>query len=235
MDLDIEPDEAKNDGKKYRSLEEAIAAVFVFCRELGIPNPSVIIRSGGGIHCYWFSDVALKIAEWDAFAKGLKAAALAWGLKADLAVTADITRVLRLPIEGAKNYKYKPPREVRFERQYSLGAKHNFAVAFAKLASGTFVSDGSVIDDEFGAGLQGEPLPPIPFSAVAKECAWLRSARCSSFCGASSSTLSYMASAADPSGSSVMRCLAPSSGQKRSTVSATSRCNKDRASLVSGP
>ena len=76
LDVDVEKDPAKDpQGKKYRSVEEAVRAVLRFCKALGIPFPSAVVESGGGIHCYWFSDAALNVEEWEVFAQALKTAA----------------------------------------------------------------------------------------------------------------------------------------------------------------
>ena len=51
MDVDVDP----NNPKKYSSIPEAIDAVLKFCRKVGLPPPSIMVASGGGLHCYWVS------------------------------------------------------------------------------------------------------------------------------------------------------------------------------------
>ncbi len=104
------------------SLDETLAHV----RGLAV-QPSVIVASGGGYHCYWLLDepfvldtpekrehaVAVQ-RDWVTFVGGDKAAK-------------DIARVLRVP--GTLNYKYSPPRPVTFvetdySRTYTLDALH---------------------------------------------------------------------------------------------------------------
>jgi len=75
-----------------------------------VPAPSAVVASGGGFHCYWFSDKTRKLKtpkirdrisrlqkHWVAFVKG------------DPGVN-DLARILRVP--GTYNHKYTPPRLV---------------------------------------------------------------------------------------------------------------------------
>jgi hypothetical protein len=78
------------------------------------PEPSAIIDSGGGYHCYWLLDETWFLhdeaerkkaselqADWVEYVQGDDA-------------SKDLARVLRVP--GTKNYKYEPAREVAFVR-----------------------------------------------------------------------------------------------------------------------
>lgn len=76
------------------------------------PAPSVIVDSGGGYHCYWLLEDTFHIKtaqdrEWiDRVQKG-------WVARVGGDEGAkDLARMLRLP--GTRNYKYVPPRPVRF-------------------------------------------------------------------------------------------------------------------------
>jgi hypothetical protein len=99
------------------------------------PQPSVIIDSGGGYHCYWLLDETFVIRTADDRAR-IETAQAAW-----VAYTGgddgakDIARVLRLP--GTQNTKYAPPRPVTFvsysvNYTYSLSDLEARAQAFAK-------------------------------------------------------------------------------------------------------
>lgn len=125
FDIDIGPD----DPKKYPDLVTASFWMFEFCKALHIPHPSIVVRSGGGIHVYWISNRTLSLAEWKVYAQALKREALRWGLLIDPAVTADAARVLRVP--DTKNYKYDPPREVRVIGLWSFGKEYDFATEFS--------------------------------------------------------------------------------------------------------
>ena len=177
-----------NNPNNYASLTEAIAAVFRFCDELGIPRPSLIVFSGGGLHVYWLSTVMLTVEDWQPYADALKNAARAYGLKADLGCTGDAARVLRVP--GTRNHKYDPPPTVRVLDKYSTGERHDFAKVFAPLLKIAPVGKGShktpkpigTLADAFkhlplrslGAGIEGPP--PLDLKAVEKGCGWLRHA-----------------------------------------------------------
>ena len=109
MDIDCGEDKAAK-GKGYRTVEEAQQAVQKLCQMAGLPLPTHIVYSGGGLHLYWALDASLEKAVWQEYAKKLKAIAEALGFLADPARTADIASVLRIP--GTLNYKYDPPRPV---------------------------------------------------------------------------------------------------------------------------
>jgi hypothetical protein len=98
-------------------------AIITHIDQLPTPPPSVIVDSGGGMHAYWLltepyhlinedrRDCAKMISRlWVALVKGDPGAK-------------DLCRVLRLP--GSMNYKYDPPRRVRWfdvdlDRTYTL-------------------------------------------------------------------------------------------------------------------
>ena len=105
-DIDV-----KEPPKGYASVDEACVALAKFCEDAGIPGPTAIVASGGGIHAYWISDVTLTTDEWRPYAEGLKAALGKFGLRADAMCTADAARVLRVP--DTLNYKTTPPRPVK--------------------------------------------------------------------------------------------------------------------------
>lgn len=100
LDVDV-----KNDPKHYQTLPEALAAVTAFTTDAGLPPPSALVLTGGGVHVYWFSDNKLTLAEWTPYAEALKAEALRYGLKCDAGLTADPARVLRVP--GTFNNKIR--------------------------------------------------------------------------------------------------------------------------------
>jgi hypothetical protein len=82
--------------------------------------PSVVIFSGGGLHCYWLLDSPLSLSDGADWPKRLLQA-LARATGGDLRA-AEPARVLRLP--GTRNLKYDPPRDVVIEsftdRHYSV-------------------------------------------------------------------------------------------------------------------
>ena len=184
VDIDVDPD----DNKKYSNLPEAIAALLRCCIQLGIPRPSFIVASGGGLHAYWLSDRPLPVDEWQPFANALKTAFKNAGLKFDVGVTGDAARVLRVP--GTINWKKDKPRRVRLlQTSYKLcnGVRHDFAAVFGKLLSKTDVplrSPSLELAEAFkgrelkniAVGIVIDELPPLPFEPILEECAWLREA-----------------------------------------------------------
>jgi predicted P-loop ATPase len=106
LDIDVGKPDA------YPTINEALAGLRKFLTAVGLPLPSAVVGSGGGLHVYWVSKTALTRGEWQPFAEGLKAAALTYGLLCDAGCTADAARVLRVP--GTANLKLPGrPRPVK--------------------------------------------------------------------------------------------------------------------------
>lgn len=105
LDLDIGP------SKKYASQQEAISDLRRFCKQLSLPKP-LMINSGRGVHVYWPLTEAVSVDVWLDAAERLKRACSENGLHADPAVTADRSRILRVPY--THNYKEDPPLPTAF-------------------------------------------------------------------------------------------------------------------------
>ena len=52
MDIDCGEDKAAA-GKGYATIEDAEIALSKFCKDAGLPQPTHIVHSGGGLHAYW--------------------------------------------------------------------------------------------------------------------------------------------------------------------------------------
>lgn len=74
-------------------------------------RPSIIVKSGGGLHVYWLLKEALELQTEAASARSLLRR-LALALGGDLSA-AEPARILRVP--GTLNHKYAPPRPVIIE------------------------------------------------------------------------------------------------------------------------
>lgn len=109
MDFDCGEEKAAA-GKGYPNVIDAQQAVRQFSKDVGLPEPTHIVSSGGGLHVYWVLDRVVDRAIWQAYAAKLKRLTKAHGLLADDSRTADIASVLRIP--GTLNFKYDPPRPV---------------------------------------------------------------------------------------------------------------------------
>lgn len=105
LDLDCGP------SKEYASQTDALKALRSFCKALNLPRPT-LVNSGRGIHVYWRLDAPISRDEWVATASYLKTQCKLHKLHADPVVTADASRVLRVP--GTHNHKDDPPTEVAF-------------------------------------------------------------------------------------------------------------------------
>lgn len=109
MDIDCGQDKAAK-GKGYQTEEEARQALAKFCSDTGLPSPTHIVSSGGGLHVYWVLDSLVPRESWQGIAKQLKSLTKILDFLADDTRTADIASVLRIP--DTLNYKYDPPRPV---------------------------------------------------------------------------------------------------------------------------
>lgn len=90
---------------QYKSVQEALAALAIFCKATGVPKPRYLVSSGHGLHAHWTFDEPLPRERWQEVARKFKALTEAFGLKADPTVTADPARVLRVPC----TYNFRDP------------------------------------------------------------------------------------------------------------------------------
>jgi hypothetical protein len=109
VDIDVKA----GDPKHYHTEAEALKAILLFAKKVGLPDPSAIVRSGGGLHIYWISHGALTPQGWLPYAQGLKTLLLANDVLADTVVTTDAARILRVP--GTLNHKPKYPQPMPVE------------------------------------------------------------------------------------------------------------------------
>jgi AAA domain len=109
VDIDVKA----GDPKHYHTEAEALKAILLFAKTVGLPEPSAIVRSGGGLHIYWISREALTPQEWLPYAQGLKNLLIANTILADTAITTDAARILRIP--GTLNHKPKYPQPMPVE------------------------------------------------------------------------------------------------------------------------
>jgi Virulence-associated protein E-like domain len=126
----IDPATGKPETKHYDTAAEAWAAVSAWRKKAGLPEPSAVINSGGGLHVYWISTDPLSPFDWRPYAEGLKALLLNEGVKCDAGLTTDDVRILRVP--GTFNHKYDPPRPVVL---IHLGQMYNFGTDLLFLRS----------------------------------------------------------------------------------------------------
>ena len=106
--LDIDVGKA-DPNKCYPTQELALEAVDFLVESVGLPRP-LTVSSGAGLHVYWPLTEDVPVAVWNSHARMLKLLCKEHKLHADPAVTADISRILRVP--GTNNYKQDIPRPV---------------------------------------------------------------------------------------------------------------------------
>jgi putative DNA primase/helicase len=103
LDIDVGKD------KRYKTRDEALAALAAFVKKLNLPRP-IVVGSGGdksGLHVYWHLAEDITDCElWKAYATGLKILCNEHGLHTDHNRTSDLSSVLRPP--GTHNRKRGP-------------------------------------------------------------------------------------------------------------------------------
>lgn len=96
--------------KQYINKDEAINGLKEFYAETNFPQHSLLIDSGNGWHIYWILKEPISADEWKPIAEGVKNTFIKNNLHIDVSVTADVTRVLRVPT--THNYKNNQKKEV---------------------------------------------------------------------------------------------------------------------------
>lgn len=144
---------AEFDAKQWAGGKEAI---MLHIDKLPL-QPSVIVDSGGGFHCYWLLDDPRPVVDRKEHAH-LKDIQYRWVelVQGDLD-SKDLARVLRVP--GTYNYKYDPPREVlfirsAFEQVYYL---EDFVALLPTPSPANVPSNSAGGEKPGGQQLQGNP------------------------------------------------------------------------------
>lgn len=85
--------------KAYASAQEAVTAIINFSDDVGLSDLGKpwLVASGGGVHAYWPLKEAVPINEWEPVAQQFKRLCFLKKLDIDQTVTADASRVLRVP------------------------------------------------------------------------------------------------------------------------------------------
>lgn len=190
LDIDI-----KQDDKHYHTRHDAMIAFKAFLTASGMPLPTWIVETGGGMHIWWALTDPLPAARWRVLATRLKTALLTHGVLCDAGLTQDIARLMRVP--GTNNMKTGTPRPIaavrlmppvdpalleqvlqgydgtvsNVRRAPDLDAK---AAAFAQQLGLGFANTTSAPVDyvptaELGEGV-GTSLKPVEFDKVVQRC-----------------------------------------------------------------
>jgi hypothetical protein len=175
LDIDV-----KGGANGYSNLTDAVLALEGFLAQTGLPKPSVLVASGGGLHVYWTFDRALMPPEWHPLALALAEATKVHGLKCDTQCTIDSARVLRVP--DTFNRKSSPPRPVKLLKP---GQGHDYTVErIAKALNQYRTTDDPDLpprtpitgESELAMGIEQGRSAPANIENVAKECAFVRDA-----------------------------------------------------------
>jgi hypothetical protein len=120
MDLDVGKDPARSYASKKQA-QEAFEK-FVLGTEMAMLGQPLVVASGNGFHVYWPLDADTDVADWKPVAENFKRLCQQEGLRIDFAVSADASRVLRVPSTINYNTEDKRPVKVIIEssRKYSL-------------------------------------------------------------------------------------------------------------------
>lgn len=155
VDIDIKPVQLDDTGKPkpvqkgYPTPTELINALADFIVKTGLPKPTMMVHSGGGVHVYWIVDRAMAPAEWLPIAHSLAEAARQLDLRCDTQCTIDAARVLRIP--DTLNRKESTPRHVRFlgtplDFDYSVDRIRNAIAAYQPTKGAVAVAAPTAID-----------------------------------------------------------------------------------------
>ena len=181
LDLDAKGE----DKNSYASIPEAATALAKFLKDVGLPKPSVIVTSGGGLHVYFVLDRALTKDEWQPLAYALAEATKVHGLKCDTGCTIDAARVLRVP--GTFNNKLASPRAVGLaggrtgdsysvERLDRVLTPFKVAIPAAELTAlprRPAIKGG---DDSLSAGIDRGASAPVDLPSVSLHCGFIHDA-----------------------------------------------------------
>lgn len=170
LDLDVKPG-------GYATTDDAYDALDDFIDKAGLPAPTMEVLSGtGGVHVYWCTKDPMPVDAWSALARGLRDAAIAYGLKFDPQITVNAAGILRPP--GTWNHKRIPPLPVvldettsfhQYDYQQLVQALKGYVgvVPGIRLATSQQPAAGSYTLN-FTENVPG--APPVPIDAVAVEC-----------------------------------------------------------------
>jgi len=180
MDLD-----AKGEPDSYDTIEDAVTALFNFLKAIKFPAPSVVVRTGGGVHVYWTLDRILTPEEWLPNAHALVNAATHHGLKFDVGCSTDHARILRIP--QTLNHKFSPTKEVELvvveDGDYSV-SRIEHALAPYKVAGKALTSNSKQLNpngpslqaNDLSAGIDEYKLPKPFLKELARACPFVRDA-----------------------------------------------------------
>ena len=117
LDLDCGP------GKDFLSKADALTRFKQFKHDSGVVAPTMIVDSGNGLHIWWTLSEPIPTAQWVKIASLFKQIHIQLEFPADLPVTADAARIMRMP-NTTNNKNPNKPKEcrVRYSKDYDYTA-----------------------------------------------------------------------------------------------------------------
>ncbi|MFW6061676.1 MAG: DUF927 domain-containing protein, partial [Planctomycetota bacterium] len=154
-------------GKEYASATEAARAVLDWVHQHGLPDPTHIVSSGGGLHIYWALDRFYSRHDWLPVAQRLKRALAVGKVVDDPGCTGDAARILRVP--GTYNFKgdTAAPVKLLVERPHRPSLEQ-MAATLPQLGPQEAVPSGPRPDSEWDVPTN---YPPGDAARIADTCA----------------------------------------------------------------
>ncbi len=164
----------------YATQADALKAVLAFCKESGIPRPTLFVQTGsGGIHCYWTLNEALPVNVWQPLANALAEAARRYNLKIDGQVTVDSVRVMRLPDTIHSKTKQLATIDIKhaLAYDYTVDQMRHALAPYMGAQVIQLTPKGNAQVGELGAGIETPKAPPVAIETVADAgCGFIRDA-----------------------------------------------------------
>lgn len=187
IDIDL-TDGKKDKSKGYDDIAALKQGLAKFLKDTGLPRPTLMVFSGGGLHVYWTLQDALTIDKWLPLAYALAEATKRHGLKCDTACTIDSARILRVP--GTLNHKYDPPRKVTLlgnvldfdyinSKIEAVLEPYKVAVPYSMLNSNMSIlppKPALTGTSDLSSGIDMSGLAPVDLDTVLPNCAFLAEA-----------------------------------------------------------
>lgn len=166
----------------YNTSLEATTALADFMKKTGMPRPTIVLSTGGGLHVHWLMSRTLTLMEWQPLANALAEATKKVGLKCDTQCTIDSARILRVP--DTFNCKQEAKRPVRLAGQrldfdYLPERLKDILLPFANapmLPALPARAPVKGVNDELSAGIEQRSVPPTPLPLLEKACPFVAEA-----------------------------------------------------------
>ena len=154
------------EGKTYPDWKRGLLALLVWCKKNTVPNPTHLVLSGYGVHCYWALDAAYPHSAWLPVAQHFKQALKVGGVDADPTRTADSASIMRLP----GTYNWKDPSDPKPVKEFYTSKRRialdEFEAALPKVGPIRPVREKPQ-DDEWGVP---DNYPEADAEGVASKC-----------------------------------------------------------------